>query len=223
MRYRQLLLSPTTLYAFIKKTRNERANKEKFLKLGLNVVLDNCEFGVHNYINTGVSLKNSSLGDYSYVNANSTLTNCTVGKFCSIGSNVMIGLGKHPISFISTHPSFYSNNKEFKTFADKMYYKEYEKTNIGNDVWIGGNVMIMSGLTIGNGAVIAAGSIVTKDVLPYSIVGGVPAKHIKYRFSEDVIEKLQASQWWNKDLNWIINNYKSFLDVNAFLELIQQQ
>jgi acetyltransferase-like isoleucine patch superfamily enzyme len=216
------LLSPSTFYAFIKKTRIERAHKDKNLKLGLNVVLDNCTFGVHNYLNSNVSLKNSSIGDHSYINANSTVSNCSIGKFCSIGMNVMIGLGKHPTSFVSTHPSFYSNNKEFQTFADRMYYQEYEKTEIGNDVWIGGNAMIMSGLKIGNGSVIAAGSIVTKDVMPYSIVGGVPAKHIKFRFSEEIIEKLQAFQWWNKRQDWIMNNYKTFLDVNEFLQLIQK-
>lgn len=221
MNYRELLISPQKLHSFIKKSRVERANKEKNLKLGLFVNIQNCTFGFHNYINTGVSMLNTSLGDHTYINANSSIVNTRIGKFCSIANNVQIGLGKHPSNFISTHPAFYTNNKAFKTFADKKYFQESEQTIIENDVWIGNNAIIIGGITIGNGSIIAAGSVVTKDVLPYSVVGGVPAKTIKFRFDDKVIEKLNEFQWWNKGEEWLESNFRYFHDVATFLNFIE--
>jgi acetyltransferase-like isoleucine patch superfamily enzyme len=200
----------------------EYSNKDKKLKLSLFVSIYDCKFGLHNFIGTNVSLSNSSLGDYSYVHSNSQISNVIIGKFCSIGMNVQMGLAKHPTKFVSTHPSFYSNNKEFKTFADKMYFQEYGNIIIENDVWIGNNAIIMDGIKIGNGSIISTGSIVTKDVLPYSIVGGVPAKIIKFRFSEDLIAKLLHIQWWNKTQEWLQSNYKYFHDINNFVEFMKQ-
>ena len=218
MKYLGLLLSPQTLYATVKKRAVEHSYRDRRLKLGLFVTIQNCTFGMHNYINNKVSLYRSSLGDHTYINSNSAILDSSIGKFCSIANNVQIGLGKHPSAFVSTHPSFYATNKAFFTFADKMYFKELEHTTIENDVWIGNNVIIIGGIRIGNGAIIAAGSVVTKDVQPYSIVGGVPAKHIKFRFSEDIIEKLQQFQWWNKDDEWLQANFRYFHDVDKFIE-----
>jgi acetyltransferase-like isoleucine patch superfamily enzyme len=95
---------------------------------------------------------------------------------------VTIGISPHPTYFVSTHPTFYANNKGFETFADKMYFDEEVKTtNIGNDVWIGSKCTIMPGVKIGDGAIVGYGALVTKDVPAYSIVGGIPAKLIKFR------------------------------------------
>ena len=222
MEYLRLLFSPSTLYSFIKKSMVEYSNKDKKLKLSLFVSIHNCKFGLHNFIGTNVSLTNVSLGDYSYVHSNSQISNVSIGKFCSIGMNVQIGLGKHPTKFVSTHPSFYSNNKVFRTFADKMYFQEYGNIIIENDVWIGNNAIIIDGIKIANGSIISAGSVVTKDVLPYSIVGGVQAKIIKFRFSEVLIEKLLHIKWWNMRQEWLQANYKYFHDIDNFIEFMKQ-
>lgn len=140
----------------------------------------------------------SVIGDYSYV-SNAKVSNCSIGKFCSIGTNASVGgLGKHPIDMISTHPSFYSVSMQCgRTFSEKNYFDEYEYTYIGNDVWIGMNAIILDGVKVGNGVVIAAGAVVTTDIPSYAIVGGVPAKIIRYRFTESEIKDLERLLWWN--------------------------
>lgn len=129
-----------------------------------------------------------SIGDYSYVNKNSSVENCEIGKYCSISSGVFICPFEHDLESISTHPLFESRETR---------PKRRKKVVIGNDVLISLNAIILEGVHIGNGAVIAAGAVVTKDVQPYEIVGGIPAKHIGYRCSEKTIEYLNEYQWWN--------------------------
>lgn len=145
------------------------------------------------------TINNSSINSYSYIGYNSLVQNATIGKFCSIANDVFIGLGKHPTDQISTSTLFYRKRNTLKIqLVDKdLDFKEYENIRIGNDVWIGARAIIMDGITIGNGAIIAANSVVTKDVPPYGIVGGVPAKVIKFRFSEEKIAELQQLMWWN--------------------------
>jgi virginiamycin A acetyltransferase len=146
---------------------------------------------------------NSVIKDYSYVSYNCTINNCEIGKFCSIAKSVKIGLGKHPLNFISTSPIFYSPINPLKKILSKeLKFKDTERIKIGNDVWIGANVVILDGVNIGNGAVIGANSVVTKDVLPYSIVGGVPAKEIKMRFSEYMVDMIQDSSWWDMPIHF---------------------
>ncbi len=148
-----------------------------------------------------VVLQNTSVGAYTYIQSNSVVLYANIGKFCSIASNVTIGLAAHPTHMVSTCPIFYDNTQPLPFFFTEQ--KEFENilltTYIESDVWIGQNVMIKSGVTIGVGAVIGAGAVVTKDVEPYSIVGGIPAKHIKYRFKKEIREKLKASMWWTFD------------------------
>lgn len=141
---------------------------------------------------------NSTVGAYSYVGPGTSIVCTTIGKFCSIAGNASIGLGKHSMDLISTSPLFFSKkNATGFSWTSKNSFEEYSRVNIGNDVWIGMSAMIIGGVTIGNGAVVAAGAIVTKDVPPYAVVGGVPAKVIKYRFSAETIEKLLELKWWN--------------------------
>ena len=163
------------------------------------------------------------IGRYSYIGENCVL-NAEIGNFCSIASNVKIIEGFHPIHRFSTSPVFYSVDgqciKSFvteKKVEDIKYIKKDEKIAciIGNDVWIGENVLIKGGIKIGDGACIAMGSVVVKDIEPFSIVGGVPAREIKKRFSRDIIEKLLKIQWWNKDDTWLksMENYYDFIDT----------
>ena len=166
---------------------------------------------------------NCKIGSYTYFAGFNSVMNTEIGKFCSIGSFVSIGPGKHPIEFVSTSPVFFSEHKQCgTTFADKSYYREMGNVKIGNDVWIGANAVIFDDIIIGDGAVIAAGAIVTKNVEPYSIVGGVPAKVIKKRFTDEVIDKLLNFKWWDKGEDWLKNNYKLFHNMDEFLKILDE-
>jgi acetyltransferase-like isoleucine patch superfamily enzyme len=185
------------------------------LSIGSFSTVTNCHFGNYNRVNNGSYLDNTSFGDFTYSGKNATIINCRIGKFCSIAQNVSIGLGIHPIGqFVSTHPAFYSTHKQCgATFADRQYFEEMGSVDIGNDVWIGANSIILDNVTVGDGAVIAANSVVTNDVPPYSIVGGSPARLIKFRFSEADIAFLREYKWWDKDVNWLRENLTLFHDI----------
>lgn len=147
-------------------------------------------------------INNSKIGRFSYVGRNSIVQNANIGSFCSISNEVMIGLGKHPEHMLSTSPLFYKVNNTFDyVVIDKdSGFVEYEHITIGNDVWIGAKVTILDGVKLGNGAIIGTGAVVTRDVPPYAIVAGVPAKVIKYRFKQDKIDALLKLNWWDMDL-----------------------
>ncbi|HDR4707876.1 TPA: CatB-related O-acetyltransferase [Bacillus paranthracis] len=148
-------------------------------------------------INKGVIIgENVSIDEYSYINDNSIVFNSNIGKFCSISYNCMIGLPNHPIRHISTSPFLYSDNNVLN--ISRSFEELNSQTLIGNDVWIGAQVIIMRGVSIGNGAIIGAGSVVTKDVPPYAIAVGNPAKVIKYRFEQKQIEFLENFRYWDK-------------------------
>jgi acetyltransferase-like isoleucine patch superfamily enzyme len=196
-----------------------RLNKNKNLVIRKKAFISpECKIGVYNVINGGARLRNVQLGDFSYVGTENKISNTTIGKFCCIGPQVLMGLGMHPTNtFVSSHPIFYSTAKQSGiTFSDKHYFNEHKVTTIGNDVWIGARSIVLDGVNIGNGAIIAAGSIVTKDVPPYSIVGGVPAKLIRWRFTESEIDSIENSKWWDKDITWLKANFKTFHDVTTF-------
>lgn len=141
----------------------------------------------------------SFIGDHSYIGGGSRVQYAEIGKFCSIAPEVRIGLGKHPIHLKSTYPGFYAKDPSQYGITPEYANSEpeYERIVIGNDVWIGCRAMVLDGVTIGDGAVIAAGAVVTKDVPPYAVVGGVPAKTIKFRFEPSKIQELLQSKWWN--------------------------
>lgn len=178
---------------------------------GLNVVKDKS------------SIISCNIGYASYLSSYCTIINTDVGKYCSIASNVKIISGNHPTNdYVSTHPLLYSARKYAGIqYVSKSSFKEYTYVLntknrfcvIGNDVWIGTSSMIMSGVTIGNGAIIAAGSIITKDIEPYAIVAGVPAKIVRYRFQKNDIKFLENLCWWNKEEEWIQKHINLFSDI----------
>jgi acetyltransferase-like isoleucine patch superfamily enzyme len=154
-------------------------------------------------------VNNSEINSFTYLGKNCLVQNTSIGKFCSIANDVLIGLGNHPLDLLSTSPLFYRRNNPLKiSFLTKEFaIIEYKPISIANDVWIGTRSIIMDGVSIGNGAVIAANSVVTKDVPPFAIVGGIPAKIIKYRFPENKIEEMLEQKWWMWDLDKIKNHY----------------
>jgi acetyltransferase-like isoleucine patch superfamily enzyme len=162
----------------------------------------NCVFSDHITLYADTVLADVCLGEFTYI-AGARAGNADIGKFCSIGPGAIIGgLGSHPTNWISTHPAFYSPLCQAGiTFSPTSRFKELNRTIIGNDVWIGARVIVLDGIKVGDGAIIAAGAVVTRDVPAYSIVAGVPAKIIRYRFTEDVINIMLEWKWWNLPAN----------------------
>ena len=159
----------------------------------------NSEIAPKTHLLQNCIINNSQIASYSYIGKNCIVQNTTMGNYCSIADDVLIGLGKHPTYLISSSPLFFrKKNTLGMQLVDKdVDFKEYANITIGHDVWIGARAIILDGINVGHGAIIAANAVVTKDVSPYAIVAGVPAKMIKYRFTEDKIEQLLKSAWWN--------------------------
>lgn len=175
--------------------------------VGDNSNLLKSKLGEYVAVNRNCVLDKSEMGFGSYINQNTTLKNAVVGKFCCISWNVCLYGG-------SSHnygaPSMYTAYHWKHIFGESVEKtgEEKSKTTIGNDVWIGNGAIVINGVSVGDGAIIGAGAVVTKDVPPYSVVAGVPAKVIKKRFSDDVIERLEKIQWWNWPLSTISENEK---------------
>lgn len=176
-----------------------------------------------NVVHKGACVSSSIVGYGTYVGENTFLPNCLIGRFCSIASNVKVVVATHPTSkFVSTSPMFFSTLKQSgESFCKEQKFEEHLTVDnryliIGNDVWIGENAMIKGGIRIGDGAIVAMGACVTNDVPPYAIVGGVPAKIIRYRFTEEQINYLKDLQWWNKPLDWIERNASDFENISEF-------
>lgn len=152
------------------------------------------------FLNCGGILKDFTGGAFSYLSRDCDLHDTDMGRYCSVSNDVKTLL-RHPMNALSSSPVFYrpffQEPLVAKTFIP---HTESGKTIIGHDVWIGSGVKIKTGVTIGNGAIIGAGSVVTKDVAPFSVVGGVPAKLIKMRFSDEIIERIQTLAWWQYDI-----------------------
>ncbi|MBU8547285.1 MULTISPECIES: CatB-related O-acetyltransferase [Roseomonadaceae] len=147
------------------------------------------------------------IGAYSFSGIGCEFRETTIGRFCSIARRVIIGSVDHPLDGVSTHPIAWGSGNVFR--GDPWFSAVQSrrrtpwrsgKVTIGHDVWIGNGVFIRRGVTVGHGAVVAAGSVVTRDVAPYDIVGGVPARRIKSRFSTDIVSRLLSVRWWDLDL-----------------------
>lgn len=222
-----------SVYAGLKSLLREVANFTQWLNFNLRNNIEigcstkirganlsqNVRVGAHCNIQGGVIESYSYMGDYC------VLPQVEIGKFCSIASHVTLAAGNHPMEYLSTSPYTYSHIKN--SFTEKqLYSQEFFYTNekhkylckVGNDVWIGTGAMLVCGskaLNIGDGAVVAAGAVVTKDVPPYAVVAGCPAKVLKYRFSDAMISILESEKWWDKDEEWIRKSVEAFSDFDG--------
>lgn len=204
----------------------KKLEKEKHIIFGKKVKVDKCSvFEGHSSFYDRVIITNSQVGYGTYIGHDVELNNIKIGRYTSIAPNVEFIAGEHPTEkFVSIHPAFYSIVKQAGfTYVDQQMFEEFRYANdtffsiLGNDVWIGQGASIMEGVTIGDGAVIAAKAVVTHDVPPYAIWGGVPARHIRYRFNEEQIQWLLNFKWWEKEDVWIRKHIMSFSDIKNFI------
>lgn len=198
-------------------------------RLGLEPVIDptatvsGCRLGHYTEVGARTKLAETELDDYSYIVEDGDVIHARIGKFCSIAAKVRINPGNHP---------FERASQAHFTYRAKSYWPEEENeaalfarrralpVAIGHDVWIGHGAIVLPGRSVGTGAIVGAGAIVTRDVAPYTIVVGNPARPLRRRFSEPVADRLQALAWWDWDherLRLALPDFRA-LPVEAFLE-----
>ena len=167
------------------------------------------------------AIEYTELGDYSYLGPGCMVADAEIGRFCAIAAQVRIGAPNHPLDRPSQHrftycPEYYTADAQ----RDHTFFRQRraDRVVIGNDVWIGHAVIVMPGVKVGDGAVLAAGAVVTRDVAPYTIVGGVPARQIRERFSRETAAQLSRIAWWNWPSETIWQRLPEFQsgDVEAF-------
>ncbi len=175
------------------------------------------------YLGFGSVVAADKIGRYTFINDYSLIDRnvSSIGNFCSIAYNVRIGLGNHPTDWVSSHPFAYQ--AKYKLRHDNIAFSsdDHPDTIIGNDVWIGANATILAGVKVGDGALIGAHSLVTKDVEPFSIVIGSPARHLRFRFDKDSINKLNEIKWWEWNNEKIRANINLFSDPEKFIAKLE--
>lgn len=165
------------------------------------------KIGKKNHFAKGILIyENAVLGNYNYLSPYTLINNCRIGNYCSVGPGCKLGLGEHDLNAISTFPKLNNGHGKMELFNMDA------PAVIGHDVWLGANVVVKQGVHISTGAVIGAGAVVTKDVPPYAIAVGVPAKIMKYRFDEEKIQRILSSRWFEKNLK----EAKEIINQNGF-------
>jgi len=185
--------------------------------------VENATFGRFTEVGAQSSILNSEFGDYSYCTRGCDIANTTIGKFSNIASNVRMGATDHPLETASLHHFLYRSASYWEDAENDAAWFEKRRARrayVGHDTWIGHAAQIKPEVTVGHGAVIASGAIVTKDVAPYEIVAGVPARHIRWRQPSEIADRLIALAWWDWDHARLRETLEDFrtLPAEAFLE-----
>lgn len=184
----------------------EEQTQNRRQSLGLEPRIDptarvrNCTLGIYTSVGPRTSMNESTFGDYSYVVQDCSIVWADIGKFCSIAASTRINPGNHPMWRAALHHFTYRSRSYGFTVEDDAEFFEWRASHrvvLGDDVWIGHASTILPGVKIGTGAAIGAGAVVSKDVPPFAIMGGVPAKFIRFRFDQKVQQKLMSMAWWD--------------------------
>ncbi|MEI8168568.1 MAG: DapH/DapD/GlmU-related protein [Rhodoferax sp.] len=188
--------------------------------LAASAIVKDCRFGRYTQVGEQTRMENCLLDDYSYVQPYGDLMSADIGKFANIASMVRINPGFHPMEYPTLHhftyrPTMYGMADTDE--ADFFAWRRRQRVVIGHDTWIGHGAVIMPGVRIGNGAVVGSNSVVTKDVPPYAIVGGVAAKVIRQRFPKAIADALDATAWWDWDHDTLTERLPDFRDIRGFL------
>jgi acetyltransferase-like isoleucine patch superfamily enzyme len=173
-------------------------------------------------IHAGSHIFKSCIDRFTDIGYDCKIINSNLGSFCSLGSNIVIGGPDHTVNWVSTSAVFNSNVDAIKIKFGNNEFNPFKTTTIGHDVWIGDNVLVKAGLKIGSGSIIGMGSVVTKDIPPYQIWAGNPARFIKFRFNQEMIDKLLSIEWWNWDENKISQFGNDFNNVDLFVSIVQK-
>jgi phosphonate metabolism protein (transferase hexapeptide repeat family) len=185
-----------------------------------NVFLRDCYLGQWTEVGANSHLVETSMDDYSYNAGDNQIIYTEIGKFSNIASHVRINPGNHPMQRVTLHHITYRRSLYGlgEDDADFFQWRREHKCRIGHDTWIGHNAIIMPGVSVGTGAVIGSGAVVTKDVEPYMIAVGVPARSARPRFSDAVIEKLLEIAWWDWDRATLEARFDDLYDIETFIE-----
>lgn len=182
------------------KRRLQRTSRDGNPRVHATAQLREVKLGPFTDVGERVVMAECELGDYSYVERGAEAIYTTIGKFCAIAANVRLNALNHPLERVSQHKITYRPNEYFPhAKIDKGFreLRQSKRVTIGHDVWIGHGAIVLPGISIGHGAVVAAGAVVTKDVEPYAIVAGVPARRIKWRFGKSIRERIIKLAWWD--------------------------
>ena len=185
--------------------------------------VESCSFGRYTEVEAGARLSETTLGDYSYVMQDCMIWGSRIGKFANIAASVRINATNHPVARATLHHFTYRAGDYFEGEANEADFfaaRRAKAVTVGHDVWIGHGATVLPGVTVGDGAVVGAGAVVSRDVAPYTIVGGVPARLIRERFPAGVAERFRRLAWWDWSHEALFAALRNFreLDAEAFLD-----